>query len=353
MIVLRTLRILAPVAAVILLAACEGESEATGPETGVRNPAVGQVVTSPALNASSTDTLVYFSFSEGRLVPRTADWDLALRRYELFLASPTIGASKTVRGFALNNNRAATDAQVLGFTAANTLTAFEGITTAQVPADDQFTTEVVTENPQAHLILGATPRANDGQYWRVRLASGLFALYRTQLIRTTGFFVDSLVIETRLQQGTTLGPVRRLALIPNGQPQHVNVANNSVVAPTGCNWDIRFNPDPRVLGITVNAGCNAGMYPGTSIPTFQAATSASDAPQYPPFLSRVTSPITNSVVDRGAPFLYNLAQNERLHPTFNTFLVLTGTQVWKVQAIEYYNNTGVAGFPRLRYSRLR
>lgn len=339
--------------ALTLLAACEGESAATAPEDGVRNPAVGQTVTSPSLNASRTDSLVYFSFTEGRLVPRTADWDLALRRYEIFMASPANGATRTVRGVALNNNRTATDAQVLAFTPASTLAAFEAIGAAQIPADDQFTSEVVNENPQAHLLLGATPRANDSQYWKVRLASGLFALYRTQRIRTTGFFVDSLVVETRLQTGSTMGPVRRLALTPNGQPQHINVATNAVVPPTGCNWDIRFNPDPRVLGITVNAACNAGTYPGSAIPTFEAATSASDAPQYPGFLSRVTSPITNSVVDRGAPFLYNLAQNERLHPTFNTFLILSGTQVWKVQAIDYYSNTGVAGFPRLRYARLR
>ena len=340
-------------ASAVLLAACEGETSATGPEDGVRNPAVGQLVTSPELNATGTDTLVYFSFSEGRLVLRSGDWDLALRRYELFLASPTLGSAKTVRAFALNNNRTATDAQVLAFTSASTLAAFEAIGTAQVPADDQFTTEVVSENQQAHLVLGANPRANDAQYWKVKLANGAFALYRTQLIRTTGFFVDSLVMETRLQTGTSLGPVRRLALVPNSLPQHVNVVNNTVVSPVGCNWDLRFNPDPRVLGLTVNAACGAGMYPGTAIPTFQAATSASDALQYPGFLSRVTSPISNSVVDRGAPFLYNLAQNERLSPTFNTFLLLSGAQLWKFQAISYYSSTGTAGVPRLRYSRLR
>ncbi len=111
-------RALLPLAAVALLTACEGESNATGPETGIPEAPINQVVTFGPLNASSTDTLVYFSFANGTLVPRTGDWDLAFRRYEVRLNSPAVGGatSKNVLGFALDNNKTASDAQVLGFT---------------------------------------------------------------------------------------------------------------------------------------------------------------------------------------------------------------------------------------------
>ena len=64
------------------LAACsEDEALGTGPNGETPEPAINEVVVSPALNASSADTLVYFSFKTGGLVPRSGEWDLALRRF--------------------------------------------------------------------------------------------------------------------------------------------------------------------------------------------------------------------------------------------------------------------------------
>ena len=131
------MRSLLSVASLAVLGACEGESNATGPGTGTPEPAVNEVVSFGPLNASSTDTLVYFSFASGALVPRTGDWDLAFRRYEVRLNSPAVGGatSKNVLGFALDNNKTASDAQVLAFTPAATLTDFDAVRTAQIPAD--------------------------------------------------------------------------------------------------------------------------------------------------------------------------------------------------------------------------
>ena len=128
----------ATLAALFTLAACEGEADLTGPGALGREPALNEVVTTAPLNASSNDTLVYFSFATGGLVPRSADWDLALRRFEVRLASPATGAGKTVLGFTLANNQNATAQQVLAFTPANTLAAFDALRDAQVPADSLF-----------------------------------------------------------------------------------------------------------------------------------------------------------------------------------------------------------------------
>jgi hypothetical protein len=112
------LRSLLPLSAAMFLAACEGEATATGPDAGVPEAPINQVVTFGPLNASSPDTLVFFSFAKGTLVPRSGDWDLAFRRFEVRLNSPAIGGatSKNVLGVALDNNRNATDAQVLALT---------------------------------------------------------------------------------------------------------------------------------------------------------------------------------------------------------------------------------------------
>jgi hypothetical protein len=350
------MRSLFPLAALALLGACEGEADATGPGTGTPEAPINQVVTVGPLNASSTDTLVYFSFTSGALVPRTGDWDLALRRYEVRLNSPAVGGatSRNVLGFALDNNKSATDAQVLAFTAPATLADFDAVRAAQIPADDQFQTDRLTENKQGYLNLSGIPTANPANYWKLRLANGSFAVFRATRIKfTQTFAVDTLYLESRLQTGTTLGAVRTLAITPTNQVRQINLATNTVVAGAGCNWDLEFNPAPNQLSLVPNVACTGGTYPGPTSPTFANATAANDAPQYATFLSTLVGPIPNSVLDKSAPFRYNLQGNDRLHAAFNTYLVKSGTRVYKLQVTDYYSNTGAAGFPTIRYARIR
>jgi len=350
------LRSLLPLGAAVLLAACEGEATATGPDAGVPEAPINQVVTFGPLNASSPDTLVFFSFAKGTLVPRTADWDLAFRRFEVRLNSPAIGGatSKNVLGVALDNNRNATDAQVLALTTANTLSEFDAIRAAQIPADDRFQTDRLTENRQGYLNLSGIPTANAANYWKLRLANGSFALFRATRIKfTPAFAVDTLYLESRLQSGSTLGAVQTLAIAPAGGVRQISFSTNAVVTGGGCNWDLEFNPAANQLSLVPNVACSAGTYPGPTSPTFANATVASDAPQFATFLSTLVGPIPNSVLDKGAPFRYNLQGNERLHAAFNIYLVKSGTRIFKLQITDYYSNTGVAGFPTIRYARIQ
>ncbi|WP_158514769.1 HmuY family protein [Gemmatimonas phototrophica] len=350
----RALRVaFAPVVGMALLTACEGEADPTGPGGQIREPAINEVITSAPLNASSNDTLVYFSFNTGTLVSRTADWDLALRRYEVRLNSPANGGTKNVLGYALANNQNATNAEVLAFTRAGTLAAFDALRDAQIPADSQFVTDRLANSPQAHIVLGGIPVANAAQFWKVRLSNGQFAVMRNARIKFTGFVTDTIYIESRLQTGSTLGPVQTVAVAPGGTTRAISLTTNAVVTPNGCNWDVQFNPDQRQLAITVNTACNVGTFPGTASPTFAAATSASDAPQYAAYLSQLVGPIPNSILDTKAPFRYDLTGQQRLHPAFNTYFAKIDTRVWKFQVIDYYSNTGVAGYPTIRYSRIR
>ena len=347
-----------PAFAALTLAACEPEAAPTSPDGGpAKEPAINEVVTSAPLNASSPDTLVYFSLTEGRLVSAAADWDLALRRFELRLRSPAIAgaSSRTVMGLGLGNTVSATDAQVLAFTPASTLADFDATRAAAIPADSLFQSDRLAENRQGHLNLGGVPTANAAAFWKTRLADGRFAVFRVARIRfTPQFAVDTLVIESRLQAGAALGPVQQLAIAPGGQVRSLSLATNTVAATaSGCGWDLQFNPVPSQLSLTMNTACGVGTYPGGTSPTFATVTSASDAPQYAGFLSQLVGPIPTSVLDKAGPFRYNLTGTDRLHPTFNTYLVKTGARVYKLQVTDYYSATGAAGFPTLRYARIR
>ena len=340
-----------------LLVACEGETDPTGPGGTIKEPALYEIVTTAPLNAGSTDTLVYFSFATGTLVPKSSDWDLALRRYEVRLNSPALAGvtSKGVTGVGLANNATATDAQVLGFTPASTLAAFDAIRLANIPADSLFVSDRLQQDDRAHLNLSGVPTANAANYWKTRLANGGFAVFRVSRIRfTPQFAVDTLYVESRVQGPSGLGSVQTLAIAPANQPRAFSLSANALVpAPSGCTWDLQFNPAPNSLALTVNTACSVGTYPGGQSPTFANATAANDAAQYAPYLSQLVGPIPNNVLDKNGPFRYNLAGNDRLHPTFNVFFARSGTKTYKFQVIDYYSNTGVPAFPTLRYARVK
>jgi hypothetical protein len=343
--------------ALTALAACEGEADPTGPTDGAPSLTLNEVVTVGPLNASNTDSLVYFSLTAGQLVSVTEPWELALRRFELRLNSAAIGGSAdaSVTGYGVANAATATDAEVLAFSPQNTAAAFDAFREAQIPDDSLFVTDRLAENRQGMFTFGGVPVANSGNYWKVRLANGEHALVRaSRLTFTPQFAVDTLYLEFRLQAGATLGDVQELAIAPGRAVTSISLADNQVVEPDDeCNWDLRFDPAANQLAITTNTGCDAGTYPGATSPTFLGATRADDAPQYAGFLSELVGPIPNSVFDPQAPFRYNLAGNDRLSPTFNIFLVKSGDRVYKLQVIDYYSDTGVAGFPTLRYARIR
>ena len=249
----------------------------------------------------------------------------------------------------------ATDPQVLAFTTANTLAAFDQVRDAEIPNDTLFRSDRLAENRQGFLNLGGVPVANPAAFWKVRLANGAFAVVRaTAIAFTPQFQVASLTIESRLQTGAALGAPQTLVISPAGQITSINLATSTVVAsPLGCNWDVQFNPASNQLALSVNALCNVGTYPGGASPTFANVQTATDAPQYAPVLTQLVGPIPNSVTDKSAPFRYNLNGNERLHPSFNTYLVKSGSRVYKFQVIDYYGNTGLSGYPTIRYARIR
>jgi len=339
---------------VLMIGACEGEANPSGPNDSSGEAAVNTVVTTSPLNGTSNDTLIAFSLSKNAVVPKTGDWDILLRRYEVRVNSAaTAGAAtKSVTAYAMNNNKTRTDAEVLAFTIDNTLAAFDALRAASIPADTAFKTDRLEENKYGYLTLNGAPVVNAAAFWKVKTSNGGYAAFRATAIAysQTGS-LTSLTLESRLQTGATLGAVQTLIIPFTGATRNVSLVTNAAVTSSGCSWDISVNP--RTFEMFVNSACGVGTSPGGTSPTFANATTASDAAQYSAYIAELYGPIPNSISDLGAPFRYNLSGTNRLHPTFNTYLIKVGTKVYKLQMTNYYSESGAGGYPTLRSARIQ
>jgi len=329
--------------AAAILTACGEDS--TGPDViGGGGAALNQIVTTSPLNASSADSLVYFSLASNTLVPRTGVWDIAMRRFEVRI-------SGSVTGYNFENNKTATPAQVLAFTNVNTLAAFDSIRDSRIPADSFFKSDRLIANATGYLVFGGVPVANAAAFWKVRTAAGTYELTRVTAVTFAGRALSSVRFESRTQSGTTLGTARTFTITTGATPVSVSLVGGAAATPSGCNWDLVITPALYEIG--VNTACNVGTYPGDATPGFAGTTTASDAPQYGAFLSLLTGPIPNNIEDAAGPYRYNLNNDQRLSPTFNTYLIRNGARTYKVQVIGYYGPSGAGGFPTLRYARIR
>jgi hypothetical protein len=343
-------------ASALALIGCEGDS--TAPITPLN------VVGTTEVDASSTTQFVYFSLSTGSVVsvanPTTsADWDLALRRYEVRLNGGAVGP-KGVTGYNLANNAHATAQQILAFTPESQRAAFEAVSTAQIPATGSFIAETLTANPLGWLSFGAQgPVANSQAAWKVRrTAGGGYALVRVTALTMAGATqqtatLSTVTVEYRYQPaGGALGAAQTAVLSLTGGTPAIDLSTGATSPGAGCGWDLKATAD---FSFTVNTACNVGTAPLDASQSFTAATRSDDALSYGGFLAGLSGavPFTSALDDPAGPFLYNLAGDNRLTPTYNIYLIKVGTAIYKVQLIGYYGATGVSGFPTIRYARIQ
>jgi len=342
------------VACALGLAACE--QEATAPNTQSSGVTI---------DASSTSAFTYFSLATGQVVtvadPRTSSaWDLAFRQWEIRLNGGISGPG-SVTGYDLGNNDSASSAQVLAFTPDNQLPAFDSVDASRIPPDSAFAAESLAANPFGWLAFGAAgPEADPTQAWKVRrTAGGGFAVFRTTALTFAGSTpetatLDSVTVEWRYQGDTgSLGTVQTIIIPAGSAANALDFATGALSAPSGCDWDLEANAD---FSLTVNAGaCAVGTYPLDASESFDSLASASGAPAYGGFLAGLSGPIpySTSLADPSGAFLYNLAGDHRLSPTFNVYLIKVGTSVYKLQVTGYYNATGTSGYPTIRFAKIR
>lgn len=333
----------------LLLAACESDS------SGPRNNTPGET----QINASSATAFTYFSLSDNGVVSVTdpaasTAWDLGFRRFGVKLNSGVAG-TKNVLGFNLANHASADTADFLGFTADNQLAAFNAVGEADIPADGDFTAEGLGPDFSSWFRFDPVANglvANPQAAWKLRRsASAEYAVFRVKRIVASNVALDSVIFEYRLQPaGGALGTIDSVAVKAGTATAGANFSTDAAVDTTGCGWDLKATADFQVL---VNAGCGAGTFPLDASEDFAAITAANNAPDYGLFLSLISGPIPNSFEDPHAPFLYNLAGDNRLTPTFNIYLLKIGASVYKMQLIGYYNDSGQSGYPVVRYAKIR
>ena len=341
-------------ACVLGLAACE--QEATAPTTS--NDGV-------TIDASSTSAFTYFSLATGQVVsvpdPRASTaWDLAFRQWDIRLNGGISGPG-AVSGYDLGNNASASSAQVLAFTPANQLPAFDSVDASRIPPDSAFAAESLAANPFGWLAFGAAgPEADPSQAWKVRRAAGGgFAVFRTTALVFAGSTpqtatLDSVTVQWRYQPDSgSLGAVQTVVIPAGSDTNALDFATGALSPPSGCGWDLEANAD---FTLTVNGGaCAVGTYPLDASENFDSLTSASGAPAYGAFLAGLSGPIpySTSLDDPSGAFLYDLAGDHRLSPTFNIYLIKVGTSVYKLQVTGYYNATGTSGYPTIRFAKIR
>ncbi len=357
-------RRLAPVSAALLVLAAASALAACSSETNAPSTPSGEV----EIDASSTSAYTYFNLSTGKVVtvasPATSsDWDVAFRRYEVKLNSGVAG-TKGVLGYNMANNASATPAQVLAFTADNQKPAFDAVTAANIPAAASFTGEDLAPDVTGWFIPTATGLlGNPGAVWKMRRSSGAgagaYAVIRVESIvnatnPTPTDGMRGITFGYRLQTAPgTLGAAQTVAVdLSTLTEAGVNLTTGAIVTPTAgdCSWDVKVT---QAYTFDVNAGCQAGTFPLDVSETFDGVTRADDAPQYGAFVALISGPIPNSVSDPNAPFLYNLAGDNRLSPTFTIYQVKVGTAVYKLQVVSYYSTTGDSGHPTIRYEKIQ
>lgn len=331
----------------LLIPAIACESDSSGP----KNPDEPGVV---ELDASSNTTFTYFRLSDGAIVsvanPTDSDeWDIAVRRFAAKLNGGVAG-SKGVVGYNLENNATATDAQVLAFTPESQLAAFEAVGASDVPQEADFEEEGL--GPDASTWFRFDPVsgglvANPTAAWKIRRSGGTsYGLIRVKRIVASATTLDSVTFEYRLQSGAAIGAASEIT-IPTIGSNAVELSSGTAVSASGCGWDVSAGPD---FSISVNAACTVGTFPLDVTEDFTTLAAADDASTYGAFFSLISGPIPNSTTNRGAPFLYNLAGDNRLSPTFTTYLVKVASRVYKVQLINYYSAAGASGHPTVRFA---
>ena len=336
----------------LTLPACE--SEVAAPEEIVFEE--GEIT----LNASSRVDFVYLNLADGVQVhpadpANSTEWHLAFRRFSVRLNGGVSGPG-SVAGHNLGMNAGASEVDIAALTPDDGRAVFEAVTEAEIPAASDFVEDGLASDPGSTWFrfepqigtLVADPRAA----WKVRESSGRgHALFRVAELRMEGPRPLGLDIEFRRQgPGGALGEAGTVAVDLTRGPGFVGFAGGTMHQAAGCDWDVGITPEFAVL---INADCGAGTFPLDTAEDFTTVTRADDAPEYADFLSVIAGAFPVGVDDAGGIFWYGIQESNRMWPTYNVFLVRAEGEVYKVQLLDYYNATGVSGFPSVRFRRLR
>jgi len=279
--------------------------------------------------------------------PTTSEeWDIAFNATRVMLNGGAAGPGG-VTGYCLCQNAAATDPQVVAFTAESEAADFDGVTAAQIPDAGSFEAEALVPAVRGWFTgTGAAAVPGTGTTWLLRLDDGVgYAKLRpTALAGPSDADAGQVTLEYAVQTAADqpFGAVQTVTL-DAAVPTALDLATGSTGAAVD-GWDLRLEG----FAIRLNGGVSGtgAAAAATTTDDFAAVTTAA-------IDSRAFQQDGFAGVFASHPwYRYNLTGENIIHPTFDVFLLRRGADVYKVQLTDYY---GAAGEPRritVRYARL-
>jgi hypothetical protein len=337
--------------AVTALAAC---SDSTDP-AGVEEPQE----TFATMTVDASEDWSYVTFTESGAQPATvADrststgWHIGFFATRVMLNGGAAGPGE-VLGHCLCQNASATDDAVMAMTADDELAAFEGVTAAMIPTDDDAwqsdALAAVIDEWYSYDFQTHTVSAAPENVWKVRTAAGdAYAKFHVTTIEDAGRASAGRVTFAYALQpsaGADFGAVQTVTVDLAQGPVHFDLDTGSEVGEEG-DWDLHFSG----YDIRVNGGVSGDGQAGAS-PAGAAFGDVADASDLPGFL--YAGDAFGGVFDEHSWYRYNLQGQHQIWPTYDVYLVKQGEAVFKVQLVNYYGETGDSRQITFRYAPLQ
>ena len=282
-------------------------------------------------------------------------WDVAFFATSVMLNGGDAGPGG-LQGYCVCQNASATDSEVLAMTAESELAAFEGVSAADIPTSEEAwlgeALHPAIEGWWSYDAATHVVSAEPGAVWLVRLSDGTaFAkVHVVALENATQAHAGEVTIEFAVQPaaGEPMGDVQQLTVdLAATSPARVDLQTASLT--DGDAWDIAF----EAYTLRVNGGVS-GVGQAGAVATqeeFGAVEDASGAPS-----SVYAADGYGGVFASNEPgtrwYRYNLQGNHQIWPTYNVYLVRRGTELFKLQLVGYYSDTGESRHITFRYARV-
>lgn len=294
---------------------------------------------------------VYVSLADSAVVTPTpsatesAAWDIAFFSTNVTLNGGAAGPGG-VTGACLCQNAAATNAEILAMTPTTELADFESVTS--VPVGTTFTADVLTPAITGWFTgTGAAAQADTTKHWFVRLAdSTTFAVVRVKSITgATATSAGTVTVEYRYQGSTTaaLSSAETIVVDLTTGAKRIDL-NARTVTSDAAAWDLSLDG----FTIRVNGGISGLGKAAAAVGTGGFGTVATAVTMANAYRQDTYAGIFGT----NRYWKYNLAGDFRVSPTFDVYLLRRGTRTYKLQVINYYNESGVARFITFRWARL-
>lgn len=341
-------RLLTPLAALLLLSACDG------------NPAGAVDDDTPEALTVTLDGSAGWAYADLDAASpavavanpgANAEWDIAVNATSVMLNGGQAGPGG-VLGWCLCQNAAATNAQVQAFTADGHLAAFTSATAAAAPADaaawkaDSLSSAISgwwTYDMATHAVAAAPAKA-----WYVRTAEGTgFAKFRVvRIADPQRTHAGKVTLEYAVQPsaGAPMGETKQATIDVSGGRVYFDLVAGAVS--TAADWDLALEG----YDIRVNGGASGGGQAGAVAATeaFAAITTAAGPPA-----TAFKGDSYGGVFKAHPWYRYNVTGTDhQVWPTYDVYLLKRGATMYRVQLVSYY---GPAGEPRritLRYARI-